>query len=51
VVELARRHSVDAPLAELVRSVVEDGRAPFDAFADLHARRPGHELVGLLDGA
>jgi glycerol-3-phosphate dehydrogenase (NAD(P)+) len=51
VVELARRHSVDAPLAELVRSVVEDGRSPFDAFADLHARRPGHELVGLLDSA
>jgi glycerol-3-phosphate dehydrogenase (NAD(P)+) len=48
VVELARRNNVDAPLAELVRSVVEDGRSPQDAFEDFHARHPGHELAGLV---
>jgi glycerol-3-phosphate dehydrogenase (NAD(P)+) len=48
IAELARRNGVDAPLAEMVRSVVDDGRSPQDAFAGFHARPPGHELAGLL---
>jgi len=47
IAELARRHGVDAPLAEMVRSVVDDGRSPQEAFAGFHARPPGHELAGL----
>jgi glycerol-3-phosphate dehydrogenase (NAD(P)+) len=49
VVELARRHGVEAPICETVLAMVEDRLAPDQAIATLMERKPTMELHGLAD--
>ncbi len=43
VVELAREHGVEAPIAEEMSGVVRDGRSAQDAYRGLLRRKTGHE--------
>ena len=43
VLELARRHHVEMPIAQAVNDVLFDRREPRDAIADLMSRRPKRE--------
>lgn len=49
VVELARRHGVEAPICETVLAMVEGRLAPEQAIATLMERKPTMELHGLAD--
>ena len=46
VCELASRNSVEVPIADGVRAVVEDDRRPVEVWAELMARQSGPEIGG-----
>lgn len=46
VCELASRVSVEVPIADGVRAVVDEGRPPVEVWGELMARRSGPEVVG-----
>ena len=47
VVELARRHGVEMPIAETVAALLDRRIALGDAISTLMGREPRHELHGL----
>ena len=45
ICEIAERESVEVPIAEGVRAVVDQGRSPVEVWTDLMARRSGPEIT------
>jgi len=46
VCELASSVSVEVPIADGVRAVIDEGRPPVEVWAELMARRSGPEVAG-----
>jgi glycerol-3-phosphate dehydrogenase len=46
VCELASSVSVEVPIADGVRAVIDEGRPPVEVWAELMARRSGPEVDG-----
>ena len=51
MVELAREHGVEMPIAEEVDAVLHHGRTAAEAYRGLLGRRRRHEMHGMLADA